>query len=207
VRETHSEWLGLSQTAHLLGVHPSTVRTWADKGELPVHRTPGGHRRFRRSDVEVWAAARRISHPGEAQVVVQNAIGRIRIEVGDGRLRQQGWYQKLTEAQRAQYREGSNRLLRELIRYVSVEGENGEAEARSLGRDYARMGKHADMALREAVEAFLFFHELLLESVFHVYEAAGVHSASAWGGMRKRVSGFTNRVLLALIDAYAHKPG
>ena len=36
------EWLSLSDAAEYLGVHPSTVRAWADKGDLPVHRTAGG---------------------------------------------------------------------------------------------------------------------------------------------------------------------
>ena len=49
-----SEWLSLSEVAEMLGVHPSTVRSWADQGRLPTHRTEGGHRRFRRADVELW---------------------------------------------------------------------------------------------------------------------------------------------------------
>jgi len=47
-----AEWLTLSQAAALLGVHPSTVRRWADHGDLPVKLTPGGHRRFRRAELE-----------------------------------------------------------------------------------------------------------------------------------------------------------
>ena len=43
---TDFEWVSLRQAAELLGVHPATVRSWADKGELPSRRTPGGHRRF-----------------------------------------------------------------------------------------------------------------------------------------------------------------
>ncbi len=45
------EWLSLSDAAKLLGVHPSTVRLWSDKGVLPTHRTSGGHRRYRRNEV------------------------------------------------------------------------------------------------------------------------------------------------------------
>ncbi|MBM3126742.1 MAG: MerR family DNA-binding transcriptional regulator, partial [Chloroflexi bacterium] len=36
------EWLSLSDTAKVLGVHPSTVRLWSDKGLLPTHKTQGG---------------------------------------------------------------------------------------------------------------------------------------------------------------------
>ena len=43
------EWLNLGEAAEILGVHPSTLRAWADHGEIPAHRTPGKHRRFRRT--------------------------------------------------------------------------------------------------------------------------------------------------------------
>ncbi len=45
-------WLTLGQAAKLLGVAQSTVRAWSDAGRLPVFYTPGGHRRFKESDLE-----------------------------------------------------------------------------------------------------------------------------------------------------------
>ncbi len=53
------ELLPLSAVADALGVSPSTVRRLADQGELPGTRTEGGHRRFRRSDVQRIARERR----------------------------------------------------------------------------------------------------------------------------------------------------
>jgi excisionase family DNA binding protein len=40
------QWLSLNEAAQQLGVHPVTLRRWADDGEIPVMVTPGGHRRF-----------------------------------------------------------------------------------------------------------------------------------------------------------------
>ena len=36
----------------MLGVAQSTVRAWSDAGRLPVFYTPGGHRRFKRDDLD-----------------------------------------------------------------------------------------------------------------------------------------------------------
>src|SRR3972149_2911713 len=91
------EWLNLSEAARILGVHPSTLRTWADRGELPAHRTPGRHRRFLRSDIEAWAVARREAHPSAGQMIVQNALGRARMQMAEGRLTHTPWYQQLDE--------------------------------------------------------------------------------------------------------------
>jgi excisionase family DNA binding protein len=53
------ELLALSTVAEALGVSPSTVRRLADQGVLAGTRTEGGHRRFRRSDVQRLARERR----------------------------------------------------------------------------------------------------------------------------------------------------
>ena len=44
--------LKLGEVAHWVGVSPSTVRNWVDRGFLPCHRTPAGHRLFYKRDVK-----------------------------------------------------------------------------------------------------------------------------------------------------------
>src|SRR5664279_5575903 len=46
------DWLTLGQAAKFLGVAQSTIRKWSDQGRVPAFYTPGGHRQFRRSDLE-----------------------------------------------------------------------------------------------------------------------------------------------------------
>jgi excisionase family DNA binding protein len=46
------DWLTLGQAAKYLGVAQSTIRKWSDQGRVPAFYTPGGHRRYRRSDLD-----------------------------------------------------------------------------------------------------------------------------------------------------------
>ena len=48
------DWLTLGQAAKFLGVAQSTIRTWSDQGRVPAFYTPGGHRRYRRRDLEAF---------------------------------------------------------------------------------------------------------------------------------------------------------
>jgi excisionase family DNA binding protein len=57
--EGPDDLLPLSAVAEALGVSPSTVRRLADQGALPGTRTEGGHRRFRRGDVQRLTRERR----------------------------------------------------------------------------------------------------------------------------------------------------
>ena len=44
----------LGQAATFLGVAQSTIRKWSDLGRVPAFYTPGGHRRYRRRDLEAF---------------------------------------------------------------------------------------------------------------------------------------------------------
>ena len=49
-----SEVMTPKQVAEVFHVSEVTVRVWASEGKLSFFRTPGGHRRFLRSDVEAF---------------------------------------------------------------------------------------------------------------------------------------------------------
>jgi len=55
VKRGNSGMLTTTEVAHLLHVHPNTVRHWANKGLLPVYRLgTRGDRRFKRKEVEAF---------------------------------------------------------------------------------------------------------------------------------------------------------
>jgi excisionase family DNA binding protein len=49
-----TKWLTLGEAARELNVAQSTLRKWADAKSIPTFLTPGGHRRFRREDLEAF---------------------------------------------------------------------------------------------------------------------------------------------------------
>jgi excisionase family DNA binding protein len=196
------EWLNLSEVSNLLGVHPSTVRTWSDHGHLPVHRTQGGHRRFRRGEVELWMQSRRADASDEGSLVVQNALRRTRMQISEGRLESETWYQKLDEDARSQYRHSGRYLLQGLLGYLSSQGDLAEAEARAIGYEYASRGWRYGLNCAEATHAFLFFRKVLLDSMLAVYESAAVSSPQAWSDMFRKINAFTDQIQLTLLETY-----
>jgi excisionase family DNA binding protein len=196
------EWLTLSQAAELLGVHPSTVRLWSDKGQLPVHRTQGKHRRYRRSEVELWAKTARQPRALEPESVVQHALGRMRFQISEGHLEAQPWYQKLDDEARRQYRMSGRVLVQGLANYLASEGEDAIAEARSFGYEYASRGRRYNLDSIDAARAFLFFRNALLESMVAVYQETKIPSGAAWGEMLHKVHAFTDQIMLSLLETY-----
>ena len=54
-----TDWLSLGPASRVLGVDPDTLRRWADAGRVRSFATPGGHRRFSRTDLHRLQELRR----------------------------------------------------------------------------------------------------------------------------------------------------
>lgn len=198
-----SDWLTLSEVAEWLGVHPSTVRNWADRGHLPSHRTQGGHRRFKRNELDLWAKSQRTSaSKAEASQLVQSALGYTRVQISEGALESQDWYKKLDVSAREEYARSGRKLMQGLNKFLASEELVGQAEARAMGYDYATLGRRHGLDSVEATRAFLFFRNALQEALLASYEEAAIRSAEAWADMARKMDAFTNQILLSLLETY-----
>lgn len=196
------DWMSLSEAAAMLGVHPSTVRSWSDHGVLPVHRTQGGHRRYRRSEVELWVQSQSTNVNNDAHLVVQQALRNTRFQISEGRLKDEAWYARLEESDREQYRQSGRALLQGLIDYLATDGATADAEAQALGYEYASRGRRFGLDCPQAARAFMFFRNMLMESMLDVYESASVRSPHAWSDMMRKLTVFTDEILVTLLETY-----
>ena len=93
-------------------------------------------------------------------------------------------------------------LMQGLIDFLSSDGKLAQAEAHALGYEYASRGRRHGLSVTDTTNAFLFFRNILLESMLSVYEAAAVQSPFAWSDMFRKVNAFTDQILLALLETY-----
>ncbi len=207
--QTGDEWLSLRQAADMLGMHPATVRLWADRNELPSRRTSGGHRRFRRADIEA-----RLHHDTErkprpaALLLVQSILGRVRFAFTDGTLNNQLWYQHFNESAREGYRSLGRHVLELLLRALTdgTDAEELRQEAVQLGFEYGSLTRNSHVSVADAVRAFLYFRSLVDESVLQLVEVQGTHDYREhqdipWAETLYQIQALTNEILPALIEA------
>jgi len=196
------DWLSLSAAAELLGVHPSTVRLWSDKGLLPVHRTKGGHRRYKRDEVMLWAQTAREVRTVQPEDMLQSAVRNVRMQVTEGRLEAESWYQKLDNEARMQYRQSSRSLFQGLMNFLASTNEDAASEAFAVGYEYASRARRYNLSYVDATRAFMFFRNVLMESVMKVYSEANIPSGKAWQEMLGKMHTFTDQILISLLDTY-----
>ena len=203
--QSGEEWLSLREAADLLGMHPATVRLWADRNEIPSRRTSGGHRRFRRADVE--ARLREETEPKQdpaALLLIQSLLGRIRFAFTDGTLNTLPWYQHFNVAARDGYRELGQRLLSLLLRALSksTHQDDLKEEAMQLGSEYGTITRKSQVPVADAVRAFLYFQTLVDEGILQLAEIRSTHSQDIpWIESLYQIQNITNEILPALIEA------
>ncbi|MBV9228406.1 MAG: helix-turn-helix domain-containing protein [Chloroflexi bacterium] len=203
--QSGDEWLSLREAAEILGMHPATVRLWADRNELPSRRTSGGHRRFRRADIE--ARLRQETEPKPdpaAQLLIQSVMGRIRFAFTDGSLKTLPWYEHFDENARDAYRLLGRRVLDLLLRALSdaADTDTLQQEAMQLGIEYGSITCKSHVPVADAVRAFLYFRTLFDEVVLQLAEVRGGREQDIpWVESLYQIQAITNEILPALIEA------
>ena len=194
------EWLSLSAASDLVGVHPATLRAWADRGHVASQRTAGGHRRFRKSDIEHWARARR-EPTASIEMLLHNAMGRVRMTMEQADM---PWLMRLDAETRSAHRDLGRRMLKQIGGALDPSTNTAEVivSAQQLGADYTRLSRDHGLTLAETVRTFMFFRDTIADSFIQLVSHLESAAAPDWIAMNRRLNEFSNAVLLGLIESY-----
>jgi excisionase family DNA binding protein len=66
--------ISLGKAAAILGVHRDTLRDWDTKGLVEAVRTPGGHRRYRASDIDALLGREVVSTPEQTRALIYGRV-------------------------------------------------------------------------------------------------------------------------------------
>jgi excisionase family DNA binding protein len=197
-----SAFLSLREASDMLGVHPSTLRRWADAGEIPVSITPGGHRRFARADIEQFNNNRQRLRvlPGSERAWAQQALVRTRSALGHDEL---AWTSQISDEVRLQQRNIGQRLMGIVLRYVSSPDDEVSAlhEAEKIGAEYAASARALGMPLTAALEATLFFRDALIDAAMDLPNTLPIQP-EANSNLLRRINRVLNAVQLSIAAHY-----
>ncbi|MCK9486434.1 MAG: helix-turn-helix domain-containing protein [Dehalococcoidia bacterium] len=194
-----SRWVSLARACEILGVNESTVRRWADSGEIQVFRTPGGHRRFDEAELLqlVQSGGR---HPDRSLETA--AVSRIRRQLHSNKADAR-WYQGIDSEERDALRPLGRRLVEIVDDYLAKRARRSdlEEEVSEIGEAYGEELLRRGMPLSQAMQAFTFFRRSLDETAKQLAERNRM-SAEEAATAREQIAGLADRVLLSLTAVY-----
>lgn len=174
-------WLSLGGAAAALGVHPITLRRWADSGRIPSSRTVGDHRRFRRTDIEAFLRERR-------RIRRLGAIETRWAAEAHRSLRRRSPFDigapfPLDSRDRFRFRRSGRRLLSLLaaVSHGSVDAALAQRQARRLGRAYASWATKNGIGSAEMLRAFGLVRRTLIDAALDVVESEDLEPEAVRG--------------------------
>ncbi len=211
VDATNLRWMSLSAAAQYVGVHPSTLREWAEHGLLPHLRTPGGHRRFTEIALQDFIAARSQAGVTLAPLAphVSGIESRALAAIHGQPLAQTTWHAAYDPQEINQKREQGRRLLGLALHFVSRQSSREAvlAEAEEIGREYGRDAVSRHISLSETVRAFFFFRDSLLRATGPVADGGRLftnveHPDDEAARLNRDLQVFLDAVLYAMLDTF-----
>ena len=193
-QNSKNRWLSLSDACRYLDVSQAALRQWADGGLLRVYRTPGGHRRFLQDDLEALTTGRSSSPNSDKHGELEgSALRRIRRRLHQETVASQPWYRSIEPQGRDRMRLFGRRLLSILAEQpLSRQRRQGALEeAYLVGKEYGSEMTDRNVTLKDTLEAFIFFRNMVLDSA----------SADSWG----RILELADRVLLGVTESYQNR--
>jgi excisionase family DNA binding protein len=200
-------WITIAQASKLLSVNESTLRRWANAGQVRTFRTPGGHRRFAQTDLLTLTSFAPPAVEADRGTLGDLALARIRRRLQRPRRVDVSWYQQLSDEERLRLRLLGRRLVALISDYVAKRTHKHRLteEARSIGHEYGRELRQSGTPLRDALAAFMFFRRSLDDTARQLFARNGLSTDETFDGL-EHIADLADEVLLAITEAYDARP-
>ncbi len=158
--------ISISEASQILGVNEATLRQWTDEGKFDAFVTPGGHRRYSKSDLKKFTRlSQKVLGIKDLITELEDTTSRHReiersfIGGASQSVRPDGAHQK-------QLADLGRRLLNLITRYISEQGHREEilAMARDVGSGFGEVLAEMGLPLTASVEAFLIHRATIVQA-------------------------------------------
>lgn len=199
------KWYELSEAAELLGVHFTTLRRWADNGDIEHLRTPGGKRRFTSEMLFSF-----INNHHQAASSSTPPLQLIPLAMEKTRLGLQGaqetgatWMKRIDPEQRMSMRGTGNRLMALLMQYNS-HSNNAEVyleESQRIATEYGTICFQSGLSVSESLQAFMIFRGSILDALHETTDLPNMPDKEGQN-LYHRTSKFLDNFMIAMVDAF-----
>ncbi|NQV73649.1 helix-turn-helix domain-containing protein [bacterium] len=196
------QYYSLKAAAEMLGVHPVTLRRWAESGKIETVRTAGGHRRF--SEDEIGRLMHKPELPESVSISEKLRERALSVTRKDLETHEADWNTSIEIKDREEKRLLGRRLMGLLMQYVAADEEGSEEvmdEARVIARIYAKSIVLSGTSLQEALRATNYFRDHILESAVVLPDAAR-RRPEANQKMFRKLNHFLNEVQIVIANCY-----
>lgn len=173
--------ISIHEASQMLGVSEVALRQWTDEGKIKAFITPGGHRRYSRSELKKLVTTQ------SKALGIKDLVLKLEDSFEEHReiSREAVEHNKMSGESHDHLAQQGRLLLNLIIKYITDPSRRNETieEVRAVGREHGVMLADMGLPLSDSVEAFLVHRDPIISAVTQ---------------MLKKKEGFTGRVVEAI---------
>ena len=195
--------VSIGEASRILGVNEATLRLWTDEGRIKAFITPGGHRRYSRTDLKRFAGMQVRVHSLKDLAGEMEQAALAQREVARTAFPATVLHDKLSPEERHRLATYGRQMLNVIIRYITEPAHReetvklGQEVGRNFGTELAALG----VPLTDALEAFLLHRTPFVNAVTNLLRRREMLSERAVEAV-PMVNRAMDEALLALVAVY-----
>ena len=193
----------ISEASQILGVSEAALRQWTDEGKIKAFITPGGHRRYSRTELKRFAGAQpKMLRLKDLVVELEDTVDRHR-EVARAYLQKIPWYEDISRKSQEKLADIGRSLLNLIIKYVAEPSRRKDTmeSIRQVGASLGELTAQLQIPLSDSVEAFLVHREPIIGATTHLMKRREAFAGRIIGVIPTIGQAF-DEALVALVTAH-----
>jgi excisionase family DNA binding protein len=200
---TEHPLVSIGEASRVLGVSEATLRAWTDEGRIKAFVTPGGHRRYSRTDLKRFAGLQAKVHSIKDLTAEMEQAAAVQREIAQTAFPASILHEKLSLEERHRLAAHGRQMLNVIIKYITEPSRQeetiklGQEVGRNFGMELAALG----VPLTDALEAFLLHRTPFVNAVTNLLKRREMLSERAVEAV-PLVSRVMDEALLSLVAVY-----
>lgn len=200
------KWLSVREASALIGISPATLRRWSVAGNVQAFTTPGGHRRFARSEILMLLKAPiqqsvRPIRPTNTAPHLSRMYRRTMEQLSP----REAWLNGFGEIAKGSLHEQGSRMSTSLMRFLDAtdpqERLTAIRGAHMAASAFGRIAAQSSSEIRQTVQVFLISRMIFLSDLL---EGSLASESNAFESTHRLViaTQTTDQLLISLMEAH-----
>ena len=197
--------VSISEASHILGVSNATLRQWTNEDKIRAFITPGGHRRYDKTNLQAFIGKQQRVHTIKDLATRIEDTSPSHRELAHTYFGTTSWYNKLDIESRNHLAESGRQLLHLVIRYITEPPKQKVILelARGVGSDFGEQLAKLGLSLTESLEAFVMHRNPVINATIDLVKRRETFNERAVESI-PLVSHIMDEVLLSLVATYQY---
>lgn len=197
--------VSISEASHILGVSEATLRQWTDEGKIRAFITPGGHRRYSKTNLKKFIGSSPKMLGIKDLAVELEDTTQLHREIARTHLNSASGYNKFSQKNQEHLADLGRRFLSVIIRYITKPSKREDTIklTRDIGHSYGETLARLELPLTDSVEAFVLHRDLIINAATQLMRKREAYSGRVVEAI-PLVDHIMDEALVALVAAHQH---